>query len=104
VKRSKYHNVRTQVGGVSFASRREAEAWVKLLAAQKAGRITNLRRQVRFPLQVNGVLVCVYVADFAWDDPDWDRVVADAKGYKTDVYKLKRKLMKAVYNIDILEL
>lgn len=48
--------------------------------------------------------VCVYVADFVYLDLfDGKEIVEDAKGYRTAIYKLKKKLMKAVHSIDIFE-
>lgn len=101
----KYNAKPTVIEGKWFASRREARDYQTLLILEKAGKITNLRLQVRFPLEVNGVLVTTYVADFVYREVDTDMtVVADSKGVKTDVYKIKKKLMKLLRGIDILEL
>lgn len=83
-------------------SRREYRRLLVLLAEQKAGSIQWLRTQVRFKLVVNGLLICRYVADFVYIR-DGRQVVEDSKGARTDVYKLKKALLKAIYNIDILE-
>lgn len=61
-----------------------------------------MQRQVRFPLEVNGVLVCHYVADFVYVEAG-RRVVEDAKGFRTPIYKLKRRLMLALHNVEIRE-
>jgi hypothetical protein len=50
---------------------------------------------------VNGILICTYIADFTYTR-DGKYIVEDFKGVLTDVFKLKRKLMKAIFNIDIL--
>ena len=73
-----------------------------VLAAQKAGEIDELARQVRFRLDVNGVHVAVYVADFTYVR-DGERITEDVKGAITPVYRLKKKLMKACHGIEILE-
>jgi hypothetical protein len=53
---------------------------------------------------VNGVTVCTYVGDFRYRDAHTDRlVVEDVKGIATPVYRLKRKLMQAVWGIEIQE-
>lgn len=98
--------------GILFHSKREADEWVKLRMLEKRGVLTHLRRQVRYPLTVNGVKICDYVADFVWcDDCDYPQTcsgfsttVADAKGCITKDYALKKALMKAIHNIDIREL
>jgi hypothetical protein len=58
--------------------------------------------QPRYRLEVCGVHVCDYVADFRYEEGG-ATVVEDAKGFKTAAYKLKKKLMKAIHNIEIRE-
>ena len=90
-----------------FASKREAEAFTKLRILERADRIRNLQRQVAFRLDVGGFHVCKYIADFTFEEyqnGEWVPVVADAKGYPTQVYKLKKKLMKACHGVEIREL
>ncbi len=50
-KRSKYGNAPTEVNGIKFDSRKEADRYRVLLAALKAGYITDLRLQHDFTLQ-----------------------------------------------------
>lgn len=100
---NKYGAVKTERNGLKFDSRAEATRWDELVLLERAGVITNLRRQVRFPLHVNGELVCTYVADYVYVDENLDTIVEDKKGHRTQVYILKRKLMKAVHGIEIRE-
>lgn len=102
-RRNKYGNVRTEVDGIKFHSRKEAARYEVLRDMQAAGSITNLRLQVPFRLLVNDKLVCRYISDFVYTNTDGAEIVEDVKGRLTDVYKLKKKLMKACLNIDILE-
>jgi hypothetical protein len=95
--------------GRRFDSQREVEAAVALWRRQRAGEIRGLAFQVRWPILVDDVLVCTYVADFQYEErqPDglqWRLRLADAKGFPTPLWKIKKRLMKAVYSIDILEL
>ena len=83
-----------------FASKREYNHWLILKLRQKAGEISNLERQVTFSLDINGHHICKYVADAVYFEGQ-RRVVSDAKGMETDVFKLKRKLMKAILNIEV---
>lgn len=103
-KRSKYHNRKVMVDGIMFASHREAKRYGELALLVKDGRITNLTLQPRFPCVVNDRLVCVYIADFRYFDKDRGvLVIEDVKGFRTDVYKLKAKLVEAIYDIVIVE-
>ncbi len=96
---SKYRNVRTN----GFASKREATIHASLKMLEDAGQLSDLRTQVTYRLDVNGEHICRYIADFVYTQGG-ATVVADAKGYRTDVYSLKRKLMKAIHGIEIREL
>jgi len=93
---SKYHN--HPVDG--FDSISERNRWTELCLLERAGKITNLRRQVRFPLVVNGKRVCDYIADFVYVE-NGTEVVEDVKGFATAVFKLKSKLFTAVYGKEI---
>lgn len=73
-----------------------------------AGRIKQLRRQVTFDLHAANartgerIVVCRYRADFTyWEDGVF--VVEDAKGWRTEMYLLKRKWMEAEYGITVRE-
>ncbi|HXG59179.1 MAG TPA: DUF1064 domain-containing protein [Thermoanaerobaculia bacterium] len=95
----KYGNQKTRSG---FDSKREERRYGELLLEEKAGLITKLRRQVEFPLVVNRVLIARYVADFVYER-DGREVVEDAKGVRTRDFVMKKKLMRAIYEIDVVE-
>jgi uncharacterized protein DUF1064 len=99
---SKYRNQKTEVDGEVFDSKREAERYRELRLMEKAGEISDLKRQVSFDLIVNEMLVCRYVADATYLK-DNRLVVIDVKGYATELYKLKKKLMLACRGIRVLE-
>jgi len=103
VKRPKYGNRKVTVGDITFDSAKEAKRWGELQFMVKAGEIRNLERQVRFPIIVNGVKVCTYVADYVYDEMA-GRVVEDVKSEftrKDPLFRLKSKLLKATTGIDI---
>ena len=107
-RRRKYGNQPVEVDGIRFDSKREAARWGILRLMEQAGEIRDLQRQVRFPLEVNGVKVTTYVADFTYRDPKLPLergsfVVEDAKGCRTREYLLKRKLMKAIHGVEVKE-
>jgi len=79
-----------------FDSRAEARFWRDLCMLEKAGMISNIRRQVRYPIVWNGEKICDYIADFVYRERDKaGDTIADVKGAKTPVYRLKARMMKA---------
>jgi Protein of unknown function (DUF1064) len=103
-KTNKYKNKFTWVDGIRFSSKKEANRYCELKLLEQQEEIFELKLQPRFKFELRGVLICTYVADFMYDDPDRGYVIEDAKGYHTEVYNLKKKLMKAFYGIDIVEI
>ena len=103
-KRSKYGAVVTEVDGIRFASRKEAKRYGILKIMLAAGEIADLELQPEFPLIVNGVLVARYVADFRYR-LGRKIVVEDvkSKATKTPVYRLKKKIVEALYDIEVIE-
>jgi hypothetical protein len=102
---SKYHAKPEIVDGIRFASQREAKRYRELRLLVKANQITALDIQPNFPILVKDVPICRYVGDFAYlDYRTGRRIVEDVKGVKTPVYRLKKKLVKAIYGIDIQEI
>ena len=101
--RSKFGNKRTDVDGISFQSKAEAERFCELRFMAQAGVISFLRRQVSFDLVVNNILICRYRADFVYVEGD-EQVVEDVKGFLTDEYIIKRQLMLACHGIAIREI
>lgn len=106
---SKYRNVKTTVFGKTFSSKHEAKRYMELKILLDAGEIFDLRMQVPYELipsfKLDGETYrgIKYVADFVYKDKDGNEVVEDAKGMRTEVYKLKRKLMAYVHKIKIKE-
>lgn len=99
---SKYRNLKTEVDGIVFDSRKEAARYRELKILLKARQIADLRLQTRLPIVVNGVKICDYLCDFSYREAG-KLVFEDTKGVKTAVYALKKKLVKAVHGIVILE-
>lgn len=103
-KRTKYAAVKTVVDGITFASKKEAKRYQELKMRESVCLIRDLKLQPKFPIIVKGKKVCDYFADFGyWDVDKGDFVVEDVKGMKTPVYRLKKKLVEALYGIKITE-
>jgi hypothetical protein len=100
--RTKYGNQKTEYDGHKFDSKKEARRYQDLKIMEQAGAISNLKLQVRFPLTIGGILICTYVSDFTYKEGSRE-CVEDTKGFKTPEYKLKKKLMKAIHGIEIIE-
>lgn len=105
---SKYHAKKTVVDGIEFDSAKEAKRFTKLRDMEKAGEIDGLRLQVPFEIlpsfECDGVKYrgMKYIADFVYFR-DGKQVVEDCKGFKTQEYRLKKKLMAYMNHINIEE-
>lgn len=100
---NKYRNKKTVVDGITFDSQKEAKRYGELKLLEHAGVITDLQLQPPFKLEVHGVKICTYRADFRYTENGKD-VVEDVKGVLTPVYRIKKKLMFAIYGIEIKEI
>lgn len=121
-KPSKYGAKKTEVDGYVFDSRAEASHYSELKMREKAGEIFDLELQPRFECKVSNKLICTYIADFRYKEwtgemlvtsgiggkkiatKDFEIVIIDVKGMKTPVYRLKKKLVEALYDIEIKEI
>ncbi len=105
---SKYGNTKTN----GYASKREAKRAADLRALEHRGLIRNLREQVKYLLipaakDAEGKTIeraCSIVLDFVYEEaPTWNPVHEDCKGFRTEVYRIKRKLFYFVYGYCIRE-
>ena len=103
---SKFRNKKVHLDGHTFDSQAEAKHYLHTLKPRlEAGEISHLEIHPRIRCEINGRKICDYLADFRYLDssrsgPDGQvgcQVVEDVKGYKTDVYRLKKKLVEALY-------
>ena len=118
---SKYNARSVTCFGIKFDSTKEAVRYLELREMVKKGLISDLRLQVPFVLlpaiwedrierlktKEKTVRKCIqepvtYIADFVYVK-DGQRIVEDAKGFKTEVYKIKKKMMRSLLGITILE-
>jgi len=106
--KSKYGAVKTN----GYASKAEARRAAELKLLEKAGKIENLGEQVKFEIipqqkAPDGKVLeraTFYVADFVYTDPTTGQeVIEDCKGYRTPIYRLKKKLMLLGWGIRIKE-
>lgn len=107
---NKYRNRKVTRNGITYDSAKEARRHTELLLLERAGKVTDIQRQVKFELipsqRIDGKVVerpCTYVADFVYME-NGKKVVEDTKGFKTTDYIIKRKLMLWVHGIQIKEI
>ena len=98
-KKSKYHSSRTEIDGIKFDSKREAQYYAELKIRQRAGEIVKFELQPEFILQPgytrNGKKIrpIIYRADFKVFYPDGREEIVDTKGYRTREYRNKVKML-----------
>jgi Protein of unknown function (DUF1064) len=103
---TKYHNCKTVIDDIQFDSRKEAARYQELILRERAGDIEDLELQPRYNLVVNGQKLGFYKADFRYKEVATGLVVVEdvkSPATRTPVYMLKKKLVKALYGIDIVE-
>ena len=107
---NKYGAKKTLYKGQMFDSKKEAEYAQFLELSKKArdkkDRVVSYESQVVYPIVINKIPVCKYIADFRVLYADGRIEIVDVKSAftkKLPVYRLKNKLMKAVYGIDLIE-
>lgn len=118
-KKSKYHNERVTVDGVTYDSRGEYRRWCFLKMMEQAGEISNLRYHVNYDLIPKGSVAIIrtpdgreivtkrydrkrfYEADFVYVNKKGEETVEDFKGYETKEFQEKRVIFNAVYHRDI---
>lgn len=109
---NKYRSERVAVGNEVFDSKHEMRRWIELCFLLRAGKISDLRRQVPFELipaqKRDGKVIerpVKYVADFVYKDSNGETVVEDAKSVatRTKEYVIKRKLMLWEFGLRVIE-
>lgn len=107
-KRHKYGAavVRDGLGVKTFDSSKEGKRAFQLSVLERTGEISELSTQPKFPIIINGMVVCEYWGDFMYRDRAGRWVIEDTKSVQTRklrAYRIKAKLMKALYGVEITE-
>ena len=109
---NKYNAIRTEIDGLKFDSKKEAERYQELKLMQMGGLIRNLRHHHIFTIELKNQEdkweeLCTYKSDFDYHDNEKKKyVVEDVKSpptRKLPIYRLKKKLMQMVLGIVITE-
>jgi hypothetical protein len=105
----RYQSKNCEIDGYHFDSQGEARRYQELVLMYRAGQISNLiaeKMELRYPIEINGVKIGYYEADFRyWDNEKQQEVIEDYKSEYTakndKVSKLKRDIVGALYGIKI---
>lgn len=97
-RRNKYGAIKTRVGDVVYASKVEAEVCQMRRLEVKAGHIDEYEEQKEFIIDVAGKRICIYISDAFFRVVKTGKyVIEDVKGKETDVFRIKKKLVMALY-------
>ena len=105
---TKYRNTRTEFAGLTFHSKAEAKRYGELQILERIGQIRGLQRQVAYelapPVKYAGASrtkpALRLVVDFSYWEGE-QQILEDTKGVQTDVFKVKRHLLKAVHGLEV---
>ena len=109
--RNKFGAKKTVVDGITFDSKKEAQYYIRLnmmtKASNKTDRVLKIELQPKYDIVINGKKVAFYKADFKVLYGDGRIEIVDVKGLKSGAayqyFKLKKKIVEALYNIEIIE-
>lgn len=105
--RNKHGNKKITIDGVTYDSLKEASYAKELHHRLSAGEIENIIYHPRFDIVVAGVYIGKYTADFKYTDLTTRQdVIIDVKGpstRKNTAYRLRKKLVEAIYGLVITE-
>ena len=103
-KKNKFNAKKTQLDGLVFDSQMESRRYIELKILEKVGKIKNLEMQKRYILEVQGQKIGSYLADFVYEKvPEGEVVIEDVKGFRTALYRWKKKHVEAQYGIPVTE-
>lgn len=95
--RHKFNAAPVTLDGIRFDSKLESRFYQRLVLLQKAGEVVFFLRQVPFHLP-GGVK---YVCDFQIFYSDHSVSFVDVKGYETETFKVKKKIVESIYPVEI---
>lgn len=109
--RSKYFSKKVVIDGIKFDSKKEGQFYQKLKLLEKAGKIKDLELQKEYELQPSFKInnktrrKATYRADFTYVTTEDNKIhVVDVKGFRTEVYRLKKKMFEYRYGIELEEI
>jgi len=109
--RNKFNAIKVKTEHGTFDSKKEYAYFKRLMIQKKAvntsDRVTDIQTQVRYNIDVEGKRICFYKLDFKVRYADGRVEHVDVKGLKKgaayQVFRIKKKLVEAIYDISIIE-
>ena len=108
--KNKFNAIRCEYNGINYDSTKEANYAKGLdlcMRSINGIKVKSWSRQIKFPIIVKGVAICKYYLDFKVEYEDGHVEYIDVKGYTKGtqyrLFKIKKKLVEAIYNINIKE-
>jgi len=92
---SKYKNINQTYNGYSYHSKAEAQYAWELDCRKKAKDIKDWERQKKIEFYAYGKHICNYYIDFVIHHNDGTKEYVEVKGFETNIWMIKKKLMKA---------
>ncbi|MDI6808436.1 MAG: DUF1064 domain-containing protein [Candidatus Eisenbacteria bacterium] len=106
--KNKYGNIRTEIDGKVFSSKREAEVYRELQSCRRARRndqrVVEIQVHPKYPFIINENNIGIYTADFWVKYADGHEEVIDVKSpvtAKLKDFRRTMKLMRAFYGIEV---
>jgi hypothetical protein len=111
MKKNKYKAIKSEYNGQVFHSKKEKNYAVRLDLLKKSSkeseRVLDYKTQVPFKVEVKEKKICTYILDFVVNYVDGRTEYVDVKGYKKgtaySMFRVKKKLVEAIYGITIIE-
>ena len=101
---SKYNNVSREYNGRIYHSKKEAAFAQQLDTLKNAtyseDRVVKVVPQFKIDIKVNGQHICNYYVDFYIEYADGKKKFVEVKGFETEVWRLKWKILEAIQPIE----
>ncbi len=94
--KSKYGNTKAEYNGKKYHSRFEADVAAELEIMKRAGELKEIKSQHKFRLNVAGTHITTYIVDFKVITADDTVQYIEAKGFMTELARVKMKLLEAL--------
>lgn len=119
MKPNKYKAKKITIDGITFDSEKEGNRYLELKLLVRAGEISDLELQPKFPLTINDKPVLIksqgypngrkagYKADFKYYDCRHKKWVVEdvkSKATRTEAYVLRKAIIEHIYGIEITEI
>jgi hypothetical protein len=96
-RKNKYNNVSCRYNDYIYDSKKEVDYAKELDMRLRAKDIKGWDRQFKVSIDINGFHICNYFVDFRIFENDGSFTLIEIKGMETMIWRLKRKLLEAVW-------